>query len=26
VVVVLLAVELGLALMWRWYHQRSSRR
>ncbi len=25
VVVVLLVVELGLALLWRWYHQRSSR-
>lgn len=25
VVVVLLLVELGLALLWRWYHQRSSR-
>jgi membrane protein DedA with SNARE-associated domain len=25
VVVVLLVVELGLALLWRWYHQRSGR-
>jgi membrane protein DedA with SNARE-associated domain len=26
VVVVLLAVELGLALLWRWYHQRTGRK
>ena len=26
VVVLLLVVELGLALLWRWYHQRSGRK